>query len=95
MSTMTEKELEERTKHIMKVLTKQWEEAADAGKEQLDNFLTAAVYTIGSCAGYSVQKEELAPMTMRLIDYLTDGVQTGIKEQGLEVSIVKIVKEKS
>ncbi|WP_136604636.1 hypothetical protein [Paenibacillus dokdonensis] len=93
MSVMTQEELKHRTEQIMDCLKEKWEEARDAGEDQLLHFFTAVSYALGSFVPFSVDPESYGPLTMKLIDSLTDGIQTAMQVTGVEATMIKIVKE--
>ena len=93
MSQMTVDELNLQTEQIMGVLNEQWEKEAAAGEEQLSCFFTAAAYTLGSFVPFSMGPEGFGPMTMKLFDSLTNGIQIGMQAAGVEATMIKIVKE--
>ncbi|SFF22590.1 hypothetical protein SAMN04487969_11930 [Paenibacillus algorifonticola] len=76
---MSKTELDEATDRIVKYLHTEFLQAAEGGEEQLQRFLSATVFTIGSFIPSSVEKESIIPFTTTIMEAVAAGIQTGLK----------------
>lgn len=69
----------EQAEKVLDFFLEQLMAANESGEQQTDQFFCFAAYSLGSLVPLAVQPESIGPVTMRLVEFLTSGVQTGME----------------
>lgn len=78
---------------VIRTLNEQLKEARKKGPEQADLMFVTIAYTLGSLIPSAVEPESYGPMTMRLIEAMGNGIQTGMQMVGAKGSMEMVVRK--